>query len=289
MVGTGVYQEGDEFDVALSFASENRSYVQQVAEALTARGIRIFYDANEEIYLWGKHLEEVLQQVYMRDSHAVVMFVSKPYAEKEWTRHERRSALERAIHERREYVLPARFDKVTQLDGLSPGIVYQDLTVQSPEELASKITQKLIDLGIVSKQLPKAQRESKHPYLTIERRSPLPDHGSLFWIDPTWKDDPKNKSWSEYADVLVRLQEKPVEGSGRIFLIPSGVVPPSLSDPKCWGTTGRERKRAITNSWCEANLNKEQVGYVFQMTNKVGKKVTRIYCDEYDRYLKNHV
>jgi TIR domain len=206
MDGSGAFQAGDEFDVALSFASENRSYVQKVAEALTARGIRVFYDANEEICLWGKHLSEALQQVYMRDSHAVVMFISKPYAEKQWTRHERRSALQRAIQERDEYILPVRFD-MTELEGLSPGLVYQDLKGQAPEQLASKITQKLVYLGIISKQLPKAQRECKHPYLTIEKRSALPDHGSLFWIDPKWKDDPRNRSWSEYADVLVRVQE----------------------------------------------------------------------------------
>jgi hypothetical protein len=42
--------------VALSFASAQRDYVGQVAEALKARGLRCFYDADEQIDLWGKYL-----------------------------------------------------------------------------------------------------------------------------------------------------------------------------------------------------------------------------------------
>jgi len=45
------------------------------------------------------------------------MFISKEYAEKPWTKHERRSDLSRALEED-EYVLPARFDD-TELPGLA--------------------------------------------------------------------------------------------------------------------------------------------------------------------------
>ncbi len=69
------------FAVALSFAGEDRPYVQQVAASLAARGIRYFYDDDEEqrIRLWGKNLGEELQRIYMTASHAVVMFVSAAY------------------------------------------------------------------------------------------------------------------------------------------------------------------------------------------------------------------
>jgi len=46
-----------------------------------------------------------------------VVFVSAEYAARDWTRLERRAALARAVRERREYVLPARFDD-TPLPGL---------------------------------------------------------------------------------------------------------------------------------------------------------------------------
>ena len=51
---------GRRWDVALSFAGAQRDYVEQVAAALRARGVRCFYDADEEIELWGKYLAEEL-------------------------------------------------------------------------------------------------------------------------------------------------------------------------------------------------------------------------------------
>lgn len=136
------------FAVALSFAGEQRSYVQQVATRLDALGIRYFYDDDEaqKIWLWGKNLGEEFQRIYTDDSHAVVMFVSKQYAEKPWTTHERRSALTRALRERREYVLPVRFDE-TELAGLDPDAGYLRASDYSPDQLAGAIARKLLDLG----------------------------------------------------------------------------------------------------------------------------------------------
>ena len=45
-----------DYDVCLSFAGENRAYVEEVASDLFARGIRVFYDKYEEVELWGKDL-----------------------------------------------------------------------------------------------------------------------------------------------------------------------------------------------------------------------------------------
>jgi hypothetical protein len=53
-----------------------------------------------------------LPAVYGERAAAVVVFVSAEYAARDWTRLERRAALSRAVQERREYVLPARFDDI---------------------------------------------------------------------------------------------------------------------------------------------------------------------------------
>ena len=45
--------DSDKYDVALSFAGENREYVKQVAEILRSSNVRVFYDAYEEVALWG--------------------------------------------------------------------------------------------------------------------------------------------------------------------------------------------------------------------------------------------
>ncbi len=50
------------YHVALSFAGEDRKYVEEVANELRSKGVKVFYDKFEETKLWGKDL-----YVYLRD------------------------------------------------------------------------------------------------------------------------------------------------------------------------------------------------------------------------------
>src|SRR5579859_6739104 len=140
---------GWRWDVALSFAGAQRDYVEQVAAALKEQGLRCFYDADEQIGLWGKYLAEELPTVYGEQAAAVVVFISAEYAERDWTQLERRAALSRAVRERREYVLPARFDD-TPLPGLLSDMVTVDLRRYTPEQFAAMIAAKLAGLDIAA-------------------------------------------------------------------------------------------------------------------------------------------
>src|SRR5262249_59994020 len=100
---------GWRWDVALSFAGAQRDYVQQVAAALRAWGVRCFYDADEEIDLWGRYLAEELPTIYGEQAAAVVVFISADYAARDWTRHERRAAPSRGVRERGEGGAPGPF------------------------------------------------------------------------------------------------------------------------------------------------------------------------------------
>ena len=130
------------YEVALSFAGEQRSYVEEVARALQSRGISVFYDEFERVQLWGTHLAEELHAVYEQRADRVVMFISKAYVEKAWPKHERRAALSRAVQESREYVLPVRFDN-TLVPGLTDDVHYVWASDYSPAELAAMIAEKL--------------------------------------------------------------------------------------------------------------------------------------------------
>ena len=138
---------GRRWDVALSFAGAQRDYAGQVAAALKARGVRCFYDADEQVRLWGTHLAEELPRIYARESAAVVVFVSAEYAGRDWTRLERRAAFSRAVAEAGVYVLPARFDD-SELPGLLPDVVTIDLRRYTPGQFADLVVAKLADLGI---------------------------------------------------------------------------------------------------------------------------------------------
>jgi hypothetical protein len=141
--------QGWRWDVALSFAGAQRDYVEQVAQALQALGMHCFYDADEQIDLWGKYLAEELPAIYGEQAATVAVFVSAEYAARDWTRLERRAALNRAVRERREYVLPARFDN-TPLPGLLSDMVAIDLRSRTPRQFAAMIAAKLAALGITA-------------------------------------------------------------------------------------------------------------------------------------------
>lgn len=130
------------YDVVLSFAGEDRSYVERVAKELSVRGVRVFYDRYEQSELWGKDLYVHLSEIYSKTARYCVMFISKHYVRKMWTKHERRSAQERALQENRDYILPVRFDN-TKVPGLLQTTGYLDLSDTRPAELAGSIRQKL--------------------------------------------------------------------------------------------------------------------------------------------------
>jgi hypothetical protein len=130
------------YDVVLSFAGEDRQYVELVADSLRALGIKVFYDYYEEASLWGKDLVEHFDLIYRLSGRYCVLFISEHYVRKVWTKQERRFALARALTERREYILPARFDN-TEVPGLPPTIAHVALDGKSPAALAQLIQTKL--------------------------------------------------------------------------------------------------------------------------------------------------
>ena len=130
------------YDVALTFAGENRDYVEAIAKVLKTHTVEVFYDGFEEADLWGKELTEYFDWVYRTGAQYCVMFISAEYAAKVWAIHERRTALAAAMQKRQEYVLPVRFDD-TELPGLRSSIGYIDLKKKTPEQLAELIHRKL--------------------------------------------------------------------------------------------------------------------------------------------------
>ena len=137
-----MYEVSFNYDVGLSFAGEQREYVDQVASDLRSRGIRPFYDDYERGALWGKDLYAHLTEVYQHQCEYCVIFVSREYEAKVWPSRERQSAQERALQEKREYILPARFDD-TPIPGLLKTISYIDLNNTSPKQLSDLIAEKL--------------------------------------------------------------------------------------------------------------------------------------------------
>ena len=131
-----------DYDVVLSFAGEDRTYVEEVANQLLYKEIRVFYDKFETVDNWGKDLYIHFDDIYRKKAKYCVIFISNNYANKVWTNHERQSAQARAFKEQEEYILPVRFDK-TEIPGIIPTIGYINGNEFSPEDLAEMIVKKI--------------------------------------------------------------------------------------------------------------------------------------------------
>lgn len=131
-----------DFDVALSFAGEDKETVEAYSQILKTKGLRVFLYSSQQAELWGADLYVKLDEVYRTRAMFCVMFISKHYATQLWTNHERKSAQARAFRENKEYILPVRLDD-TEIPGLRETVGYIDFRSTSVEELAKITLQKI--------------------------------------------------------------------------------------------------------------------------------------------------
>ena len=76
------------YDVALSFAGEDRAYAEELANKLKERGLQVFYDNWNISSLWGENLYTFLGKTYRDNSLFCISIISKAYCKKKWTKHE---------------------------------------------------------------------------------------------------------------------------------------------------------------------------------------------------------
>jgi TIR domain len=131
-----------EYDVAISYAREDGECAEQLAKALRACDLRVFYDKHEKPKLWGKNLSEHLPDVYQNQARYCIILISQHYARKQWTKLELRSAQARALKEDQEYILPVRLDD-TEIPGLLDTILYLTWGSETPESIAEAVHDKL--------------------------------------------------------------------------------------------------------------------------------------------------
>lgn len=184
------------YHVALSFAGEDRAYVEKVALQLQAEGVDVFYDKFEEANLWGKDLYTHLSNVYQNMAMFTVMFVSDAYHTKLWTNHERKSAQARAFADSSEYILPAFFDESIEVPGLLKTTGYISLASKTPEQLADLIVQKLKKSGVRL-----TQQFAYSEYAKADVDFPLPKKGRVSEIILALK----SYTWPTQNPAIVKL------------------------------------------------------------------------------------
>ena len=141
------------YDVVLSFAGEDREYVEECADILTALGIKVFYDSYEQDVLWGKDLYTFLADIYSNKARYAIVFISQHYVKKCWTKHEFKFINESMFNSETEYLLPVFLDD-TKLCGIPETQGY--LTNKTPYEVAVMFAKKInkdIDVELMKSEL----------------------------------------------------------------------------------------------------------------------------------------
>src|SRR5271165_1468871 len=125
-----------EYDVALSFAGEDRKFAQDLAIAMDDANHAVFYDEFEAVRLWGTDLSEVLGHIYGGASRYCILITSKHYIRKQWTTHERRFAIQNALQTRPDYIMAIRLDD-TALPGWPSVMGYVDAAHYSFDDIVT--------------------------------------------------------------------------------------------------------------------------------------------------------
>ena len=134
------------YDIAISFAGEDRVVAEKLASLLVTKGLNVFYDEYEQANLWGKDLYVHLSTIYKDEAKYCLMLISEHYSKKLWANHERRAAQARALAENSEYILPLRLDDA-QIPGILNTVAFLDYRKISTEKIVDCALQKVLDFN----------------------------------------------------------------------------------------------------------------------------------------------
>lgn len=76
------------YDIALSFAGQDRKYAQYLFDELSEQEISVFYDKNEQHKILAENVEEYLAPIYRSEANLVVVFLGVEYPKRVWTQFE---------------------------------------------------------------------------------------------------------------------------------------------------------------------------------------------------------
>jgi len=133
------------YDVALSFAGEDRRFAEAVAAGLRDAGVNVFYDDFYASDLWGEDLSVRLRKVYHEASRYCIMIISAHYVEKMWPSFERQQAIERLIKQKgKAYILPVRLDGYSEdVPGLAGTIGFLAVNSNEAERVINAFLKKV--------------------------------------------------------------------------------------------------------------------------------------------------
>jgi hypothetical protein len=176
------------YDIAVSFAGEQRDYVAQTVTACKALGLRVFYDKDKNNDWWGNSFIRDQRVVYSSRTRYFVPFISAEYLSKPIPMDEFSAAMMTAVKLGDGYILPVLMDDVeVPAELLHPHIGYLRSRDYTPSQLAEQIQQRVgaaskagqapAELGTVVSEalavrMPKITPDSWSKYTELKGASP---------------------------------------------------------------------------------------------------------------------
>jgi len=135
-------QKKYKYDIAISFARENREIAKNLVEELHNIGVRVFYDKFYKTDLWGKKLTKYFRGVYGSYTRFVVILLSKDYPARDWTDFEFSVVRDEAKRRKTEFILPIKLDD-TKMLGIHEDVGYLDYRKEGIKGIVNAILEKL--------------------------------------------------------------------------------------------------------------------------------------------------
>ncbi len=129
-------------DFAISFAGEVRKIAEEIANLLTKRKVKVFYDRYSEGEMLGKKLSTYFHKKYGIDTRYVIILISKEYPQKDWTNLELSIARDEAKKRKEEFILPIRLDD-TKILGIHDDVGFIDFREKGIERTVNILIEKL--------------------------------------------------------------------------------------------------------------------------------------------------
>lgn len=135
------------YDIALSFAGEDRKIADALAHQLENKQLKVFYDYSQKAQLIGENLNKTLYDIYFKKAKYCIILLSNEYFNSDWAQFEYESIIRREEEGRdqHEFLIPLKLDDY-KLGGFLKDIGYIDFEKENKDiELVIELILEKID------------------------------------------------------------------------------------------------------------------------------------------------
>lgn len=131
-----------EYDVAISFAREDRARAEELGSLLESRDIDVLPSEAQAAELAGGDFLHHIAELVRTKARYCLLLVSRHYPLQRWTDAERTAVQEHALRGADEYILPLQLEDA-DVPGMTESSGYRDLRQGSMESIADLLEKKL--------------------------------------------------------------------------------------------------------------------------------------------------